>query len=702
MLPPNLAKYDRTSYPTNNYFAALTEDDDDDDTVVWSNRSQDKKLDDNTVTTEECTEDEYSSDEESVHLESISVHPVPNEINHKPELSHHRDLCLATGNNDQEAVDKVSVTQVQQLPQCTTNCLFLRQKHPPTSISNNKNDAWKRIVQVNKLHELPMSDTIFNKQRVSKQIQYAYSDSGATAHFLIEGAPVTRKKIAKHPINIKLPDESIIQSTHTCHLDIPWLPDKMTSAHIVPKLAHSSLISTRKFCDAGCKVVFDINECRVYYNDEVVLIGTRDKATGLWKLPINPTKKPTNMTMNIDRLDLEVPSTLNPLHAAYNVYTLPYKQNQLKYMHQSFFNPSLPTLLHAIENGQLEGIPFMKPQLVPKYLAKSPATSKGGMKRPRVGIQSTRETRRQRRARLKKEAPETKPIPDPRDKHEVNNIFCFAALADKQNGTLYTDATGALPVISLDGHQYYFVAYDYDTNYIYAIPIKDVTDKTIIEAFDQVFTDLTDKGYKPTFNVTDNQASRPLKAYLKEKDCKWQFVEPHNHRVNAAERAIQTFKNHFIRGLCSTDRDWPMQLWHTMTEQALITLNLLRTSRIDPTKSAYHQVMGHKYDWNAHPLAPPGTKAVVYESPEQRTTYIMGYARSRCVVLWSSNGSLQKLYLTFQIREVTEHQVHSTSFHNTAFYQNLPLTNMQKKCTTNYSKQYNLCRGRPRRSYSKR
>ena len=41
-------------------------------------------------------------------------------------------------------------------------------------------------------------------------------------------------------------------------------------------------------------------------------------------------------------------------------------------------------------------------------------------------------------------------------------------------------------------------------------------------------------------------------------------------------------------------------------------MNLLRTSRIDPTKSAYHQLHGHKYDWNAHPLAPPGTKAIVY------------------------------------------------------------------------------------------
>ena len=59
-------------------------------------------------------------------------------------------------------------------------------------------------------------------------------------------------------------------------------------------------------------------------------------------------------------------------------------------------------------------------------------------------------------------------------------------MADKQIGMIYTDATGVFPVQSLNGHQYYFVAYNYDANYISAIPIKDVTNASIIEAFDQV------------------------------------------------------------------------------------------------------------------------------------------------------------------------------------------------------------------------
>ena len=127
-------------------------------------------------------------------------------------------------------------------------------------------------------------------------------------------------------------------------------------------------------------------------------------------------------------------------------------------------------------------------------------------------------------------------IPEEEEQHAgMNNVFCFAALTDKQIGTLYTDATEALPAVSLEGNQDYFVAYDYDTNAIFVSPMKNLTDASIIEAFDEIFTDLTNKGYKPTFNVTDNQATTPLKAYLQKEDYVWQFVGPTNHYVNAVE-----------------------------------------------------------------------------------------------------------------------------------------------------------------------
>ena len=47
----------------------------------------------------------------------------------------------------------------------------------------------------------------------------------------------------------------------------------------MPGLAHLSLISTKTFCEVGCKVVFDKEECRMYYKVKLVLVRRRDKKT---------------------------------------------------------------------------------------------------------------------------------------------------------------------------------------------------------------------------------------------------------------------------------------------------------------------------------------------------------------------------------------------------------------------------------------
>ena len=178
----------------------------------------------------------------------------------------------------------------------------------------------------------------------TKPTEYAILDSGATAHFIIKGAAVKNEQTTSNPLKIKLPDGTFIHSTHTCNLDIPWLPHEITEAHIVPGLSHSSLVATRKFCDVGCKITFDMDECRIYYKGKLVLSGTRDHNSGLWKVPINPTT--TSSTLK----HLDLSSSDPKLHSAANLYTLPSKQQQLKYIHQLFFSPPAYTLIKAINN----------------------------------------------------------------------------------------------------------------------------------------------------------------------------------------------------------------------------------------------------------------------------------------------------------------------------------------------------------------
>ncbi len=446
----------------------------------------------------------------------------------------------------------------------------------PTPTNNYNTDSDDRTVAADnstKFHQSthPTPTHITYNAQANDEPAMGISDSGATGHFLVADAPVTNKRIAKNPIKITLPDGNIISSSHTCNLNIPWLPDAMTAAHIVPGLSHASLLATRQFCDAGCKVTFDHQYCTVIYKGDTVLQGGRDPKTKLWTLPINPKTATTTTDTTT-----AAPWTTDMANTA---YTMPTKPQAVQFMHQTLFCPPTQTLIKAINNGQLKGFPHMTADNVRKHLKPSPATTKGRLKMNKQGIRSTK--------------PSQTRIPAP---PQANHIFCFSAMADKTKRTLYHDLTGRLPVMSLEGNQYFFVAYDYTLNAILVRPTKDLASPTIIEAFDSIFTELKAKGFKPQLNSTDNQAVAALKDYLATEHCEWQFVEPNNHRVNAAERAIQTFKNHFISGLCTTDSNFPLQLWDQLAVQAQDTLNLLRTSRHDPSKSAYEALNG-AYDF---------------------------------------------------------------------------------------------------------
>jgi hypothetical protein len=68
------------------------------------------------------------------------------------------------------------------------------------------------------------------------------------------------------------------------------------------------------------------------------------------------------------------------------------------------------------------------------------------------------------------------------------------------------------------------------------------------------------------------------------------------------------------------DPNFPLKLWDKLLPQATITLNLLRKSLINPRMSAYAQLNGH-FDFNSRPLAPPGTRIIAHDKPDQRASW---------------------------------------------------------------------------------
>ena len=106
--------------------------------------------------------------------------------------------------------------------------------------------------------------------------------------------------------------------------------------------------------------------------------------------------------------------------------------------------------------------PGLSYELINHHLPKSTATHKGHMVRQHQGHQSTQN---QQKAILNARAQ----VGDMHPPEQVCNvedkeIFCYAVLADSNEGTVYSDLTGKFPVQSFKGNQYIFVCYVYATN----------------------------------------------------------------------------------------------------------------------------------------------------------------------------------------------------------------------------------------------
>ena len=140
-----------------------------------------------------------------------------------------------------------------------------------------------------------------------------------------------------------------LTSTHTCTLDIPWIPNEAKEAHIVPGLAHALLISIKILCDAGCKFTYNDNECHVYYNKKIVWLGKREPQTGLWILPLTDTTRQPKTNTPSDNY-----KRMNETHKQYahNAYAMTSKASLIQYLHQAAFSPPKATLLKSVNNNQ--------------------------------------------------------------------------------------------------------------------------------------------------------------------------------------------------------------------------------------------------------------------------------------------------------------------------------------------------------------
>eukprot|EP00804_Cyclotella_cryptica_P028355 CCRYP_016413-RA/>CCRYP_016413-RA protein AED:0.25 eAED:0.25 QI:0/0/0/1/1/1/3/0/885 len=212
------------------------------------------------------------------------------------------------------------------------------------------------------------------------------------------------------------------------------------------------------------------------------------------------------------------------------------------------------------------------------------------------------------------------------------------------HGTLYTDQTGKFPHLSSQGNRYQMILYHVDSNSIWAEPTKNKTEGELILARNRALQRMKACGIQPTRQVLDNEISAAYKLAITASGMTYQLVPPDDHRRNIAEKAIQTWKDHFIAVISGTDAKFPLHLWCQLLPQMERQLCLLRQSNAYPHISSHTHLYGH-HDYNAHPFVPLGMEALVHDKPHRHKSfaqhctkgYVIGTSHEhyRCWKVWT-------------------------------------------------------------------
>jgi hypothetical protein len=123
---------------------------------------------------------------------------------------------------------------------------------------------------------------------------------------------------------------------------------------------------------------------------------------------------------------------------------------------------------------------------------------------------------------------------------------------------LYTDDTGRFLVRACSGNQYVMITFHADGNLILQQAFKSKSDRHRIAAYNAIMIRLSARGLSVDLQILNNKASV---AYKEAITFKWneefQLVPPDMHCQNRAERAICTFKDHFLAILAASTLHFP-------------------------------------------------------------------------------------------------------------------------------------------------
>jgi len=505
---------------------------------------------------------------------------------------------------------------------------------------------------------VPSSTTVGGVMPASKTL---IVDTGASGHYFPLSHLSLLYDIASisdtADTQIQLPNGTLMSPTHSGFLrsDVP-LPKAALKVFVFPELQHA-LLSIALLCEHKCTAAFTNRAVYIYLNDNLIFTGfrnvdhTADPLRDLWTLafPVAPCLPDASQNAR----QPIAPALLPAVHATKLLNNLVHHQSNAElvaFYHAAMGSPAIPTFMAAVQNG------WIRPRgltvdMVRKNVPNSLSMSQGHLKQHRQGLHSTGSATVKPKLPLGLNATSSEEIAlRPEPFLPTKTLFTKVLQAKEFSHRNHADATGRFPVTSRQGSNYMLLFYCEDTGYIHIVPLASRTKSEYLRAFRLGLQFFQFRGFKPNVQRLDNEVSFDLLDMLKrEFDIMAELAPPSNHRSLLAERGIQTWKDHFIATLCTTDRNFPLSCWEDLVDPAESYLNLMRAATCDPTKSAFEVVRG-PHDMNRHPLLPLGMLVLIHDSVDKRRSwdphgvpgYYLGPAAHhyRCFNVWSptTNG----------------------------------------------------------------
>ena len=427
----------------------------------------------------------------------------------------------------------------------------------------------------------------------------ANADSGATGNYLtvsdISYLRDVRQSTLSEQIKVFVANGAPIVSTHHGYLDIPNVGPMI--AYLFPSLT-GSLLSISQCVNLGLTVTYCLNFVTFYKNNMPIFRGARDRRSGLWMVDLKDISNASQSTFSAS-LAVKLDSVAE----------------FVAFWHATFGFPALSTFIPAVDKGFIQ-VPGLTAQKIRKNPPNPTETAAGHLDATRQGQRSTKlvipDANEIKTTNVSAQvAPE---LPSSTIWHRISEVKAT------QTGRYHKDATAAFTVRGVSGALYQQIFYSEDWDYIHVETANSKSASELLDVTQRALKFFAEHGAKHALLRMDNECAADMKEWLRTAGIMLELTPVSAHRTNRAERAIRTWKNHFIAMLAGIDPECPLALWEDFIEQAELTLNLLRQSPCNSILSAYEGLRG-RFDLNRTPIAPVGTKVMVHDTPEKRGSW---------------------------------------------------------------------------------